>query len=203
MKLEPNLSTETEDTEKEVDSGMKEVGGDMPFVGHKGKMAKQTAPPRKADKVTPPSKAKWESCANFLLFLNKFKIPTRWVMFDVHVNKFNGYQELFQFLVTAAQVLEVENPDHQRTPLGWRQFKREVLVGTMRKCCEDADWREHAVKTCSLKIWDAITRHPDFVIQSNKAEEIERMLSGSKCKISPINNIFALPANLNKSIYYS
>jgi hypothetical protein len=60
-------------------------------------------------------------------------------MFDVHVNKFNGYQELFQFLVTAAQVLEVKKPD-QHTPLGWRQFKREVLVGTMRKCCEDADW---------------------------------------------------------------
>jgi hypothetical protein len=106
-------------------------------------------------------------------------------------------------LVTAAQVLEVENPDHQRTPLGWRQFKRKVLVGTMCKCCEDANWREHAVKTCSLKIWDAIARHPDFVIQSNKAEEIERMLSGSKCKVSPINDIFALPANLNKSIYYS
>jgi len=96
----------------------------------------------------------------------------------------------------------VEKPD-QRTPLGWQQFKCKVLVGTMHKCCEDADWREHAVKTCSLKIWDAIARHPDFVIQSNKAEEIERMLSGSKCKVSPINDIFALPANLNKSIYYS
>jgi hypothetical protein len=40
------------------------------------------------DKVTPPSKAKWESCTNFLLFLKKFKIQTRWVMFDVHVDKF-------------------------------------------------------------------------------------------------------------------
>jgi hypothetical protein len=29
------------------------------------------------------------------------------------------------------------------------------------------------------------------------------MLSGSKRKVSPINNIFVLPANLNKSIYYS
>jgi hypothetical protein len=101
-------------------------------------------------------------------------------MFDVHIDKFNGYQELFQFLVTAAQVSEVEKPD-QRTPLGCWQFKCKVLVGTMRKCCEDADWREHAVKTCSLKIQDAITRHPDFVNQSNKTEEIERMLSGSKC----------------------
>jgi hypothetical protein len=53
-------------------------------------MAKTTAPPRKADKVMPPSKAKWKSCANFLLFLEKFKILTRWVMFDVHVDKFNG-----------------------------------------------------------------------------------------------------------------
>jgi hypothetical protein len=180
MKLEPNLSTKTKDMEKEVDSRMKEVDGNKPFVGQKGKMAKKTAPPRKVDKVTPPSKAKWESCANFLLFLEKFKILTRWVMFDVHIHKFNGYQELFQFLVTAAQVLEVEKPD-QRTPLGCLQFKCKVLVGTMRKCCEDADWREHAVKTCSLKIWDEITRHPDFVNQSNKTEEIEHMLSGSKC----------------------
>jgi hypothetical protein len=203
MKLEPNLSTETKDMEKEVDSGMKEVGGDKPFVGHKGKMAKKTAPPRKADKVTPPSKAKRESCANFLLFLDKFKILTRWVMFDVHIDKFNGYQELLQFLVTAAQVSEVENPDHQCTPIRWQQFKREVLVGTMRKCCEDADWREHAVKACSLKIRDAIARHPNFVNQFEKTEEIERMLSGSKRKVSPINDIFALPANLNKSIYYS
>jgi hypothetical protein len=70
MKLEPNLSTKTKDTEKEVDSRMKEVGGNKPFVGHKGKMAKKTTPPRKADKVTPPSKAKWESCANFLLLTN-------------------------------------------------------------------------------------------------------------------------------------
>jgi hypothetical protein len=99
--------------------------------------------------------------------------------------------------------LEVENPDHQHTPIRWRQFKREVLVGTMRKCCEDADWREHAVKTCSLKIRDAIARHPDFVNQFDKTKEIERMLSGSKRKVSPINDIFALPANLNKSIYYS
>jgi hypothetical protein len=96
---------------------MKEVGGNKPFAGQKGKMAKKTAPPRKEDKVMPPSKAK----RNFLLFLENFKILTRWVMFDVHIDKFNGYQELFQFLVTAAQVLEVEKPN-QCTPLGWRQF---------------------------------------------------------------------------------
>jgi hypothetical protein len=150
----------------------------------------------------PPSKAKPESCANYLLYLDKFKIPTPWVMFDVHVDKFNGYQELFQFLVTAAQVSEVKKPD-QRTPLGWRQFKCKVLVGTMCKCCEDANWRENAVKTCSLQIWDAITRHPDFVNQPNKTQEIKHMLSGTKCKVSPINGIFALPANLNKSFYYS
>jgi hypothetical protein len=173
MKLEPKLSTETKDMEKEVDSGMKEVGGNKPFVGHKGKMAKKTTTPRKADKVTPPSKAKWESCANFLLILNKFKIQTHWVMFDVHVDKFNGYQELFQFLVTAAQVSEVENHNHQLTPLGRQQFKCKVLVGTMRKCCEDADWREHAVKTCSLKIRDAIAKHPDFINQFDKTKEIE------------------------------
>jgi hypothetical protein len=202
MKLEPNLSTEIESTEKEVDGGKKEVGGGKPFVGQKSMMAKKAAPPRKVEKVTPPSKAKQESCANFLLFLKKFKIPTRWVMFDVHVDKFNEYQELFQFLATAAQVLEVKKPD-QRTPLGWRQFKREVLVGTMCKCCEDATWRENAVKTCSLKIWDALTRHPDFVNQSNKTKEIEGMLSGSKRKVSPIYSIFALPANLNESFYYS
>jgi hypothetical protein len=202
MKLEPNLSTEMEIMEKEVDGRMKEVGGNLPFVGQKGKMAKKTSPPRKADKVMPPSKAKWESCANFLLFLKKFKISTCWVMFDVHVDKFNGYQELFQFLVTAAQVSEVEKPD-QCTPLRWRQFKCKVLVGTMHKCCKDANWREHAVKTCSLNIWDPITRHPDFVNQSDKTKEIEHMLSGSKCKVSPINAIFAFPANLNKSIYYS
>jgi hypothetical protein len=73
----------------------------------------------------------------------------------------------------------------------------------MCKCCKDADWREHAVKTCSLKIQDAITRHPDFVNQSNKTKEIKHMLSGSKRKVSPINGIFVLPANLNKSLYYS
>jgi hypothetical protein len=70
-------------------------------------------------------------------------------MFDVHVDKFNGYQELFQFLVTAAQVSEVEKPN-QCTPLRWQQFKCKVLVGTMRKCCEDADWREHAVNSHSI-----------------------------------------------------
>ena len=100
-------------------------------------------------------------------------------------------------MVTAAQVLEVENPDHQHTPIRWRQFKREVLVGTMRKCCEDANWREHAVKTCSLKIRDAIARHPDFDNQFDKTEDIERMLSGSKCKVSPINAIFAAYVNFN------
>ena len=47
MKLEPNLSTETEDTEKEVDSGMKDVGGDKPFVGHKGKNGKEDRPSQK------------------------------------------------------------------------------------------------------------------------------------------------------------
>jgi hypothetical protein len=120
----------------------------------------------------------------------------------VHVDKFNGYQELFQFLVTAAQVSEVEKPN-QCTPLGWRQFKDEVLVGTMCKCCEDANWREHSVKTCSLKIWDAMARHPDFVNQSDKTNEIELMLSSSKCKVSPISSILAFPANLNKSFYYS
>jgi hypothetical protein len=202
MKLEPNLSTEIESMENEGDGRKKEVGGNKPFVGKKGKMAKNAAPPRKREKVTPPSKAKWESCANFLLFLKKFKIQTHWVLFDVHVDKFNGYQEFFQFLVTAAQVSEVEKP-HQCTPLGWQQFKCEVLVGTMCKCCEDANWREHAVKTCSLKIWDAMARHPDFVNQSDKTKEIELMLSSSKCKVSPINGILALPANLNKSFYYS
>jgi hypothetical protein len=105
-------------------------------------------------------------------------------------------------LVTAAQLSEVEKPD-QQTPLGWRQFKCEVLVGTMCKCCKDDNWREHAVKTCSLKIRDAIARHPDLVNQSDKTKEIEHMLSGSKRKVSPINSIFALPANLNKSFYYS
>jgi hypothetical protein len=149
MKLEPNLSTEIKIMEKEVDGRMKEVGGNKPFVGQKGKMAKKTAPPRKADEVMPPSKAKWESCANFLLFLEEFKILTRWVMFDVHIDKFNGYQELFQFLVTAAQVSEVEKPN-QRTPLRWQQFKCEVLVGTMCQCCEDADWREHVVNSPSI-----------------------------------------------------
>jgi hypothetical protein len=73
MKLEPNLSTEIEIMEKEVDGRMKEVGGNLPFVGQKGKIAKKTSPPRKADKVMPPSKAKWESCANFLLFLKNSK----------------------------------------------------------------------------------------------------------------------------------
>jgi hypothetical protein len=83
MKLEPNLSAEIKNMEKEVDSRMKEVGGNKLFVGQKGKMAKKTTPPRKVDKVlTPPSKAKLESCANFLLFLKKFKILTHWVMFD-------------------------------------------------------------------------------------------------------------------------
>jgi hypothetical protein len=202
MKLEPNLSTEIKSTEKEVDGRKKEGGGKKPFVGQKGTMEKKAAPPRKAEKVMPPSKAKWESCANFLLFLKKFKMPTRWVIFDVHVNKFNGYQELFQFLVTNAQVSEVKKPD-QHTPLGWQQFKLKVLVGTMCKCCKDADWREHAVKKSSLMIRDAITRHPDFVNQSDKTEEIECMLSGSKCKESPINGIFALPSNLNKSFYFS
>jgi hypothetical protein len=202
MKLEPNLSTEIKSMEKEVDGGKNEVGGNKQFVGQKGKMAKKAAPPRKAEKVTPPSKAKWESFANFLLFLEKFQIPPCLVMFDVHINKFNRYQELFEFLVTAAKVSEVEKPD-QHTPLGWQQFKCKVLVGTMCKCCKDADWREHAVKTCSLKIWDAITRHPDFVNQSNKTKEIEHMLSCSKCKVSPINGIFGLSVNLNKSFYYS
>jgi hypothetical protein len=64
----------------------------------------------------------------------------------VHVDKFNGYPELFQFLITAAQISEVEFPD-KPTPLGWHQFKQEVLVGTMHKCCKDDDWREQAVKT--------------------------------------------------------
>jgi hypothetical protein len=114
-------------------------------------------------------------------------------MFEVHVNKFNGYQELFQFLVTAAQVSEVDYPNHQHTPIRWRQFKCKVSVRTMRKCCEDANWREHAVKTCYLTIWDAIARHPNFVNQFDKTEEIEHMLSGSKRKVSPINDIFALP----------
>jgi hypothetical protein len=77
-------------------------------------------------------------------------------------HKFNGYQELFQLLIRAAQVSEVEVPD-KHTPWGWHQFKFKVLVGTMHKCCKDADWREHAVKTCSLKIWDAISIHPDFM----------------------------------------
>jgi hypothetical protein len=165
-------------------------------------MAKKAAPLRKAEKVMPPSKAKWESCANFLLFLEKFKILTCWVLFDVHVDKFNGYQESFQFLVTPAQVLEVEKPD-QCTPLGWRQFKHKVLVGMICKCCKDAIWREQAVKTCSLKILDAIARHPDFVNQSDKTKEIKCMLSCSKYKVSPINGIFVLHANLNKSFYYS
>jgi hypothetical protein len=93
-----------------------EVGGNKPFVGQKGKMAKKVAPTRNV-KEMPPSKAKCERMANFLLFLNKCKIPPCWVLFDVHVDKFNGYQELFQFLVTAAQVSEVEKPD-QHTPLG-------------------------------------------------------------------------------------
>jgi hypothetical protein len=37
MKLEPNLSTEIKIMEKEVDSRMKEVGGNKPFVRQKGK----------------------------------------------------------------------------------------------------------------------------------------------------------------------
>jgi hypothetical protein len=170
---------------------MKEVGGNKPFVGHKGKMAKKTAPPRKADKVTPPSKAKWESCANFLLFLKEWEIPPCWVLFDVHVDKFNGYPELFQFLITAAQISEVEFPD-KPTPLGWHQFKQEVLVGTIHKCCKDADWREQAVKTLSLKIWDAIALHPDFVDKSDKSKYIKCLLSGTQCKESELARLFCL-----------
>jgi hypothetical protein len=146
--------------------------------------------------------------ANFLLFLDKCRIPPHWVLFDVHVNKFNGYQELFQFLVTATQVSVVEKPD-KRTPLGWGQFKCEVMVGTnglepcMRQCCKNADWREHAVKTCSLKIRDAITIYPDFVDKSDKSKEIKHMLSGSQCTVSPSKGIFVLHANYNKSFCYS
>jgi hypothetical protein len=116
MKLEPNLSTEIKCTEKEGDGRNMDVGGNKPFVGQKGKMAKKVAPTRNV-KEMPPSKAKCKSMANFLLFLDKCKIPPCWVLFDVHVDKFTGYQELFQFLVTAAQVSEVEKPD-QHTPLG-------------------------------------------------------------------------------------
>jgi hypothetical protein len=150
----------------------------------------------------PPSKAKCDSIANFLLFLKKCKIPPHWVLFDVHIDKFNGYQELFQFLITAAQASEVEVPD-KHTHWGWHQFKCKVLVGTMRKCCKDANWRENAVKTCSLKIWDAITIYPDFVDKSNKSKEIECLLSSSQHKVSPSNGVFALHANLNKSFHYS
>jgi hypothetical protein len=46
------------------------------------------------------------------------------------------------------------------------------MVGSMCKCCEDADWREHAVKTFSLKIRDATAIHPDFVDKSDKSKEI-------------------------------
>jgi hypothetical protein len=67
MKLEPNLSTEIESMENEGDGGKKEVGGNKPFVGKKGKMAKNATPPRKREKVTPPSKAKSASHANFTL----------------------------------------------------------------------------------------------------------------------------------------
>jgi hypothetical protein len=77
------------------------------------------------------------------------------------------------------------------------------MVGTMCKCWEDTDWREHAVKRCSLKIWDAIAIHPDFVDKSDKSKEIECMLSGSICKVSPSKGIFVLSANYNKSFYYS
>jgi hypothetical protein len=74
------------------------------------------------------------------------------------------------------------------------------MVGTMHKCCEDANWREHAVKTCSLKIRGAIAIHPDFVDKSDKSKEIEHMLSGSQCKkVAPSKGIFTLPANYNKS----
>jgi hypothetical protein len=59
--------------EKEVDSRMKEVDGNKPFVGQKGKMAKKSAPPRKVDKVMPPSKAKWESCANLFTLSQKIQ----------------------------------------------------------------------------------------------------------------------------------
>jgi hypothetical protein len=67
----------------------------------------------------------------------------------------------------------------------------------MCRCCKDADWREHAVKTCSLKIWDAITIHPDFIDFSDKSKEIESLLIGSNCKVSPSKGIFVLPTNLN------
>jgi hypothetical protein len=79
--------------------------------------AKKAAPPSKAKKETPPSKAKCNSIANFLC-LEKCEISPCWVWFNVHVNKFNGYQELFQFLITAAQASEVEVPD-KCTSLGW------------------------------------------------------------------------------------
>jgi hypothetical protein len=161
MKLEPRLSTEIESTEMEGDGRNMEVGGNKPFVRQKGKMAKKVDSPRKV-KEMPPSKAKCESLANFLLFLDKCRIPPCWVLFNVHVDKFNGYQELFQFFVTAAQVSVVEKPD-QHTPLGCHQFKHEVVVGTVHKCCEDADWREHAV----------------FIDKSDKSKEIKHMLSGS------------------------
>jgi hypothetical protein len=71
-------------------------------------MAKMAAPPRKV-KDMPPSKAKCKIVANFLLFLDKCKIPPRWVLFNVHIDKFNGYQELFQFLVTPAQASVVKS----------------------------------------------------------------------------------------------
>jgi hypothetical protein len=179
MKLEPDLSTKMESNEKEQgDSRKKGVGGKKQDVRQKGKKAKKATPPSKTEKETPPSKTKCNSIANFSLFLEKCEIQPCWVLFDVHVNKFNGYQELFQFLITAAQVSEVEVPD-KCTPWGWHQFKCKVLVGAMCKCCEDADWREHAVKTCFLKIQDAITIHPNFIDKSDKSKEIEHLLTGS------------------------
>jgi hypothetical protein len=165
MKLEPHLSTKMESSEKEGDGRMNVVGGKKQVVGQKGKKAKTM------EKEMPPSKAKHKSVANFLLFIEKCKIPDCWVLFDVHVNKFNGYQKLFQFLITAEQVSEVE-VHNKWTPLGWHQFKHDVLVGTMHKCCEDADWREYAVKTCSLKIWDAIAIHPKFLTTLTQAKKL-------------------------------
>jgi hypothetical protein len=71
----------------------------------------------------------------------------------------------------------------------------------MCKCCKDADWREKAVKTCSVKIQDKSALHPDFVDKSDKSEYINCLLSGTWCKVSPDKGTYALPAN--RSFYYS
>lgn len=73
----------------------------------------------------------------------------------------------------------------------------------MHKWCEDANWREEAATTCSIRIDEAIAERPHLHPGVTKEHIEMRVLCNEVLELCPGLDMFAVAVDIKQSFYYS